>query len=65
MVGEKKEAEIWIDPFEDVHRAAIWPEMRERFSSDMNEYFEMRERRVEEKEQKNKRKRRKRPGKQA
>ena len=25
LVAEKNEKSIWIDPFEDVNRAAIWP----------------------------------------
>jgi hypothetical protein len=61
LVGEKNDSGIWIDPFEDVHRAAIWQEMRNRYSDEMNEYFEMREKRLEESEQKTKRKKRKRP----
>lgn len=24
IVGTKNSSELWIDPFEDVHKAAIW-----------------------------------------
>lgn len=66
LVGTKLENSIWIDPFEDVHRAAIWPELRTRYSVDMDKYFEMRENRAEENnERKVKRKRKRRPTKKA
>lgn len=47
IVGTKISQQLWIDPFEDVQKAAIWQQMRQRYSSEMNEYFEMREKRNE------------------
>lgn len=43
LVGDKAEKAIWAKPFNDVRKAAIWPELRHKYSSDMDKYFQMME----------------------
>lgn len=39
LVGDKNEKRIWAKPFTDFKKAAIWAEMRQKHSADMDKYF--------------------------
>jgi hypothetical protein len=41
LVGDKAEKRIWAKPFNNHLKAAIWPEMRGKYSGDMDKYFEL------------------------
>jgi hypothetical protein len=43
LIGDKSEAKIWVQPFNDYKKAAIWSELRSKHSSDMDRYFEQAE----------------------
>ncbi len=34
-------SEIWINPFTNWKKAGIWPDMRSKYSKDMDKYFEL------------------------
>jgi hypothetical protein len=57
LVGDKTEKGIWAKPFNDFKKAAIWPELRQKYSADMDKFFEM----MESSESSNKKRRRRRP----
>ena len=41
IVGHKKVAKIWLDPFVNKHDLSIWAEMREKYETDMDQYFRL------------------------
>ena len=40
-MGQKAVNDIWINPFTDWKEAGIWPDMRNKYSKDMDRYFEL------------------------
>jgi hypothetical protein len=57
LVGDKVEKSIWGNPFNDFRKAAIWPEIRQKYESDMNKFFEMTEQSNESSPRKGRRRR--------
>lgn len=57
LIGDKVDKSIWATPFNDFKKAAIWPELRQKYEADMNKFFEM----IEDTESSTKKKRKRRP----
>jgi len=61
LIGDKSDLRIWVQPFSDYKKAAIWSEMREKHSGDMDKYFEQAEAFSESNKATTKKRSRKRP----
>jgi hypothetical protein len=57
LVGDKADRAIWSKPFNDFKKAAIWPELRNKYEADMNKFFEL----TEDSEATTRKRRRRRP----
>ena len=40
IIGDKENLQIWVNPFTDFRKGAIWTEMRNKYEGDMNVFFE-------------------------